>query len=95
MLVEIESVYGNRLLHRKRIKFSEIKLMLENLFEIVDEKDFVAIACARLGFEELPYDEKTQEVDYVIDLSTYKIYKPQYHLNSGEHIWPSKENLYD
>lgn len=89
MLVEIESVYGNRLLHGKRIKLSEIKLLLENLFEIVDEKDFVAISCARLGFEELPYDEK-QDVDYVIDLSTYKIYKPQYHLKNGEHIWPSK-----
>ena len=55
MLVEIESIYGNKLLHRKRIKLSEMKSRLKSLFADVDEKGFVLIACARLGFEELPY----------------------------------------
>lgn len=93
MLVEIESIYGNKLLHGKRIQLSEMKSQLKNLFTDVDEKDFVSIACARLGFEELPYNDKTQKVDYVIDLSTHKIYKPQYGTDSGEKILPCKRLL--
>lgn len=90
MLVEIESIYGNKLLHGKRTRLSEMKSRLKNLFADVDEKDFVPIACARLGFEEIPYDDKTQKVDYVIDLSTHRIYKPQYYTDSGGPILPCK-----
>ena len=91
MLIAIESIYGDKLLHGKRLKLSEIKSQLESLFSTVDEKDFVPIACARLGFEELPYDDREQKVDLVIDLSTHKVYKPQYYTNGGEEILSSKE----
>lgn len=77
MLIEIESVYGNKLLHGEKNEFSEINLQLQNLLASVNEKDFVPVFCAALNFEELPYDEE-QQVDYVIDLDTHKMYKPKY-----------------
>lgn len=77
MLIEIESFYGDKLLHGRKIEFSELKEATQNIIDSANEKDFCALFCAQFGFEEITYSDG-QKVDYVIDLDTHLIHRPKY-----------------
>lgn len=77
MLIEVESVYGDKLIHGKRMEISEICFHMNRILATTDEKDFVAIFCKRTKYEAVEYDLYAN-VDYVIDLDIHKVYKPRY-----------------
>ena len=77
MVIEIESIYGNKLLHGKKKEFEQIKCALTDNSEMISMEEFLNGILFRFGYEELPYDESV-EVDYVLDLDIGKIYKPKY-----------------
>ncbi len=72
MLIEIESYKGNRLLHGKKLKISEIKAFLKEIGTVEDE---ISLFCTRFAYEELPYDPNIQ-VDLCIDLDTFLVIVP-------------------
>ncbi len=69
MLIEIESFYGNHLLHGKKLKVSEVKAFIKSMGGIDDP---VSLFCARFAYEELPYREDIR-VDLTIDLDTHRV----------------------
>ena len=75
MIIEIESVYGDKILYGKRLSFSEIKKITHIILSETCERDFPSVICARLGFEELEDSDVT--ADCVIDLDTHTVYVPQ------------------
>lgn len=77
MLIELESVYGDKIIHGKHLERCELQNTLSELLSTVDERDFSSVFCARYGYEEVPYSD-TIRVDYVIDLDTHLLLKPKY-----------------
>ena len=77
MLIELESVDGDKLIHGSRLKRNELQNAIKEILQIVSETDFLSVFCARYGYEELPYSS-TVRVDYVIDLDTHLLIKPTY-----------------
>ncbi len=77
MLIELESVYGDKLLHGGRLEREELQNAIKEILQTVAERDFPSAFCARYGYEELPYSDITC-VDYVIDLDTHLLIKPKY-----------------
>ena len=57
MLIEIESAYGNKLIHGSHLNREELQNALKEILQTVSEKDFPSSFCARYGYEELPYME--------------------------------------
>ena len=74
MILEIESAFGDVLLHGKSFGESELRQMATELFNLVSERDFPSVFCARYGFAVLPYDADIQ-ADYTIDLDTHLVIK--------------------
>ena len=77
MLIEIESAYGDKLIHGSHLDREELQNALKEILQIVSEKDFPSSFCARYGYEELPYSD-TIRVDYILDLDTHLLIKPKY-----------------
>lgn len=77
MIVEIESVYGDSLLHGRKMTLSEIKNLTNKVLNMVSEQEFIEVFCNKTGCEVLDYQSDVN-VDYIIDLDTHKIYKPRY-----------------
>lgn len=77
MLIEIESLNGDMLLSGKVSSVGQLKQQVMNVLAEVGRNDFVAIFCARYGYDIYPYDQDIK-VDYVIDLDVYKVYRPIY-----------------
>ena len=77
MLIEIESAWGDILLHGKRLEREELQAAVRELLASVPEQDFADAFCSRFGCEALPYD-KDIYADYVIDLDTHRVRKPKY-----------------
>ena len=77
MLIELESVYGDKTIHGKYLNRSELQNALNEILRTVEERDFPSIFCARYGYEEVPHSDSIQ-VDYVIDLDTHLLIKPKY-----------------
>ncbi len=77
MILYIESVYGDMLLHGKRIEESELRKKANELLKLVSAKEFPSAFCMRYDYEELPFDSHIK-VDYVVDLDTSWVYKPIY-----------------
>ena len=77
MLIELESVYGDKLIHGGHLDRTKIQNAIKEILQTVTEKDFLSVFCARYGYEELPYTGTTC-VDYVIDLDTHLLIKPNY-----------------
>ncbi len=77
MLIEIESAYGDKLIHGSRLDSEELHNALKEILQTVSEKDFPSVFCARYGYEELPYSN-TVHVEYTIDLDTHLLIKPKY-----------------
>lgn len=76
MLIELESVYGDRLIHGSHLDKNELQNTIKNILQTVSEKDFLSVFCARYGYEEIPYSDAVQ-VDYTIDLDTHMLIKPK------------------
>ena len=77
MLIELESVYGDKLIHGGHFEREELQNAINELLQTVTEKDFLFAFCTHYGYEELPYTGTTY-VDYVIDLDTHLLIKPKY-----------------
>jgi len=77
LIIEIESYYGDKILHGKHLKRRDIENALDEILQHVNESDFPSVFCARYDYEELDYSDSI-DVDYVIDLDTHLIFKPQY-----------------
>ena len=77
MLIEIESAYGNKLIHGSYLDRKEVQNALKEILQTVSEKDFPSTFCARYGYEELPYSN-TVHVEYTIDLDTHLLIKPKH-----------------
>lgn len=75
MLIEIESVYGDTLLHGKNLSLPELKAQVNCILAKAGEEDFIPIFCARCQYEILPVSSDLP-ADYVIDLDTHLIYPP-------------------
>ncbi len=77
MILEIESVYGDAIIHGKHINGNELRTIVKELLTYVDESEFVSIFCLHYGFELIPAP-KNIKVDYTIDLDTHIVIKPKY-----------------
>ncbi|MCX8674147.1 hypothetical protein J3U16_02455 [Gilliamella sp. B3023] len=77
MLIKIESFYGDSLLSGLVSSVAQLKHRVMAVLADCDLGDFISIFCARYGYYIYPYDERIQ-VDYVVDLDIYKVYKPIY-----------------
>ena len=77
MILYIESVYGDVLLHGKSMEESELRRRTNERLKLVSAKDFLSSFCMRYDFEELPFDPH-MKVDYIVDLDTNWVYKPIY-----------------
>ena len=75
MLIEIESAFGDTLLHGKHLSLPELKSQVKRILCEAGEEDFVSVFCASCQYEILPHSFD-QTVDYVIDLDTHLIYSP-------------------
>ena len=77
MLIEIESVSGDKILHGKYLTKFELQNVMNEFFEMVYEQDFISAFCTHLEYEEIQYSNDVR-VDYVIDLDTHQLIKPEY-----------------
>ena len=77
MLIELESIWGDKLIHGRHLDRDELQTALNEILQIVAERDFISAFCTRYGYEELPYSD-TLRVDYIIDLDTHLLIKPRY-----------------
>ena len=81
MIIEVESVHGDTIIHGKNFSESELRTVIKELLSSADEFNFVSIFCMRCGYELLPYDNSVEVdyiVDYIIDLDTHLLIKPKY-----------------
>lgn len=77
MLIELESVYGAKIMHGKHLERCELQNTIIELLRTVDEQDFPSVFSARYGYEEVPYTDSIR-VDYIIDLDTHLLITPKY-----------------
>lgn len=77
MLIELESVYGDKIIHGRHLERLELKNTISELLRTVDEREFPSILCSRYGYEEVPYSDNIR-VDYIIDLDAHLLIKPKY-----------------
>ena len=77
MLIEIESTYGDKLIHGSHLDRDELQTALKQILQTFTEKDFPSVFCARYGYEELPCSD-TVHVDYTIDLDAHLLIKPKH-----------------
>jgi len=77
MIIEIESVYGDKLLHGKKMTENVLNDIVKQLILLVGERDFISAFCSRYGYEEIPYSHEIS-VDYTVDLDTHLIRRPKY-----------------
>jgi len=77
LLIELESIYGDKLIHGSHLDRDELQTALKQILQTFTEKDFLSVFCARYGYEDLPYSD-TVHVDYTIDLDTHLLVKPKY-----------------
>ena len=77
MLIELESVYGDKIIRGKQLTQNELQSAIKEILENSSERDFISVFCLRFGYEELLYTDSVQ-VDYRIDLDSHSLIKPQY-----------------
>ncbi len=76
MLIELESVCGDRIIHGKHLTKVELQNAMNEILKTVKESDFLSVFCARYGYEELPYTDAIQ-VNYIIDLDIHLLIEPK------------------
>ena len=72
MIIEIESVFGDVLVHGKYCNESELRKQVKYILSLIDEAEFTDAFCMRFGYERLSYTEQT-EIDFHIDLDTHMV----------------------
>ena len=73
MLIEIESVYGDKIICGRYLNIDEVENAMKEILEIVNEKDFTPVFCSRFQYEVIPYSNDIR-VDYRIDLDTHLLF---------------------
>lgn len=74
MIIEIESVYGDKILHGRKLCERGLADAVKALIREVGEERFASEFCLRYGYEEVPYSSGA-EADILIDLDTHMILK--------------------
>ena len=77
MLIELESVYGDKIIHGKYLTPNTLQHAMDEILKTVEERDFFSVFCARYGYEELQSTDPVP-VDYVMDLDTHILIKPKH-----------------
>jgi len=77
MLIEIESVYGDKIIHGRHLDMNELKNAIDEILKTVNEENFVFAFCSRYKYEEMLYSDDIR-IDYVIDLDTHLLLKTKY-----------------
>ena len=77
MLIEIESVYGDKIIHGRHLDMNELNSAIDEILKTVNEENFVFAFCSRYQYEEIPYSDDIR-IDYTIDLDTHLLLKPKY-----------------
>ena len=77
MILHIESVYGDTILHTNFIEETELRKKTIELLNLVGEKEFPSAFCLRYNCSTINYEDNIK-VDYIIDLDTALVYKPIY-----------------
>ena len=76
MLIEIESVYEDAIIHGKSLSRQELQTITKELIAEVGEENFINIFCLRFNYEKITYNSQIRS-DYIIDLDTHTIKKLQ------------------
>ena len=76
MLLEIESAYGDKIIHGRYFDINELQNTIKEILETVGEENFTSVFCSRFKYEEIPYSDDIS-VDYTIDLDTHLLFKHQ------------------
>ncbi len=76
MILYIESVYGDTLLHGKPFGEADLRTKVQKLLTLVREEEITSAFCSRYDYETVPFDPFLK-ADYVIDLDTHLVYKPK------------------
>lgn len=74
MIIEIESVFGDVLVHGKYCNESELRKQVKYILSLIDEAEFTDAFCMRFGYERLSCAEQP-EIDFSIDLDTHTVIK--------------------
>ena len=74
MIIEIESVFGDVLVHGKHCSESELRKQVKYILSLIDEAEFTNSFCLRFGYERLSCAEQP-EIDFSIDLDTHTVIK--------------------
>ncbi len=77
MIIEIESVYGDKLIHGKYLEQNKLQSSVKELLLSVGERNFVSAFCAQFGYDPIAYNSNIK-IDYTIDLDTHLVIKPKY-----------------
>lgn len=77
MILEIESVYGDAVIHGKRFSESELRAKIKEVLSVVGERDFPRAFCMRFGYEPVTAADGV-DVDYTVDLDTHLVVKHIY-----------------
>lgn len=73
MIIKIESYLGDTLISGKVSSIGQVRSRMHLILEEVNERDFVAVYCARYKFDIIPYDDSII-TDICIDLDTHKVF---------------------
>jgi len=76
MLVFIDSYFGDRLISGRKCSLKELQERLRKIIDMSHGEDFTTLFCRVYNFEEFQFDNDF-EIDMVIDLDTYRVYKPR------------------
>jgi len=76
MLVFIESYFGDRLISGRKCSLKKLRERFRKIIEVSHGEDFTALFCRAYNFEEFPLDDDL-DIDVIIDLDTYLVYKPR------------------
>ena len=74
MLIEIESVYEDAIIHGKSLSRQELQTITKELITEVGEENFINTFCLRFNYEKLTHNSNIHS-DYIIDLDTHIIKK--------------------
>jgi hypothetical protein len=77
MFIFIESYLGDRLISGKKCTEKELREKFMKAVKAMKTEDFTNFFCRMFQFNEIPMDKDVQ-VDFMIDLDTHLVYKPQY-----------------
>jgi hypothetical protein len=77
LLVEIESIWGNKILSGKKCSKIELWQKMNDALKFTGTEEFTAIFCRMFLFEEINFSDNVR-VDFIIDLDTHLVFAPKY-----------------